>query len=199
MMRAITRAMNRAGIPVAYSEGFNPHPKLSMGPALPLGYESRCEFTDITLTQPLTHRDLHERLAATMPSGLGLLGVGWVLGSSPRLSDAFSARYMIELWEETVDNAEALIHDFLTRDVVPVERVRQDKSTIVDVKQCVTNVEVAVVGGVLCLQSDISLGVRGTCNASEVAQAILKLTPDRAKCLRIVRTDIRFQKRISKR
>ena len=195
VMRAIARAVNRAGVPIAYSRGFNPRPKISMGPALPLGYESTCEQADISLSRMLSPQTLHERLTANMPRGLDLLKTGWVLGTSPRLSDAFSASYMIALpQDETTENAETLVEDFLKRDSVPVERVRRDKNSIVDARQCVTAVSVKEEAGALWLQSDLSIGGRGSCNASEAAQAVLSLSRDSAKCLRVIRTDIRFKK-----
>lgn len=193
VMRAIVRAVNRANIPVAYTEGFNPRPKLSMGPALPLGYESNCELADIFLARMLSPETLHERLGAAMPCGLDLLETGWVLGSSPRLSRASSARYMIELPKgEVADNCHTLVREFLVRDSAPVERVRRDTSSIVDVRRFVIDARVTVKPDSRWLQVEISMGGQGSCSPSEVAQAALDLSPDRAKCLRIMRTEIKF-------
>ncbi|MDD5435165.1 MAG: TIGR03936 family radical SAM-associated protein, partial [Nitrospira sp.] len=44
------RAFRRASVPVMFSEGFHPHPKMSFGPALPVGVESICEYMDAELT-----------------------------------------------------------------------------------------------------------------------------------------------------
>ena len=194
VMRAITRAVNRARIPVAYSEGFNPRPRLSMGPALPLGYESKCELADITLARMISPQALHERLEGAMPRGLDLLETDRVSSSSPRLSDAFSARYVIQLpGGETTDKIETLIDAFLKKESVLVERVRQEKRSIVDVRRIVTDVSVKDEAGARWLQADISMSPLGSCNASEVAQAVLQISSDRAKTLRIIRTGIRFR------
>ncbi len=193
VMRAIVRALNRATIPVVYTEGFNPRPRLSMGPALPLGYESKCELADIFLARMLSPETLHERLGATMPRGLDLLETGWVLGSSPRLSRASSARYVIELPEgEVAENSHRLVREFLARDSAPVERVRRDASNIVDVRRFVIDAEVTTKRDSMWLRVDLSMGGQGSCSPSEVARAALGLSPDHAKCLRIIRTDIRF-------
>src|SRR5690606_33558809 len=48
--RALGRALRRAGLPVAYSQGFHPLPKMAFGPPLPVGVESEAEFVDITFT-----------------------------------------------------------------------------------------------------------------------------------------------------
>lgn len=64
-LRMIHRAIARAGLPVAYSQGFNPKPKVSFGPALPLFTESLSEYVDIELTEET--RGLKERLNAYLP------------------------------------------------------------------------------------------------------------------------------------
>ncbi len=51
LVRTLTKAIARAGIPVRYSEGFNPHPRLSFATAMSIGLESDCEFLDIRLTK----------------------------------------------------------------------------------------------------------------------------------------------------
>ncbi|UCD57302.1 MAG: DUF2344 domain-containing protein [Candidatus Hydrogenedentota bacterium] len=196
VMRAITRAINRAKIPVAYSKGFNPRPKLSMGPPLPLGYESTCELADIALVRMLRPEDLQRSLGATMPRGLELLETTSVTPSSPRLSDASSACYMIELAEgEMADNVGSLVRKFLMKDEALVERVRRDKSSVLDARQFVKDVGVEAEADIQWLRAEISIGGQGTCSASQVAQAVLNLSPERAKCLRIMRTDIRFDGR----
>jgi radical SAM-linked protein len=51
LARAVERALNRAGLPVAYSQGFNRRPRLSLAAALPLGYTSEAEMADVWLTE----------------------------------------------------------------------------------------------------------------------------------------------------
>ncbi|MBQ6117981.1 MAG: DUF2344 domain-containing protein, partial [Clostridia bacterium] len=70
MFRTMTRAVRRAGIPLWYTEGFNPHPYLSYLLALPLGVEGVAEPIDIRLVKPMTMEELQNRLNAVMPEGL---------------------------------------------------------------------------------------------------------------------------------
>ncbi len=58
LSRLWSRAFRRAGLPVAYSQGFNPRPLLSFGPALPLGVESRAEYWDVFLYQELSPEEI---------------------------------------------------------------------------------------------------------------------------------------------
>ncbi len=196
-MRALIRALKRAGVPFAYSEGFNPRPKISMGPALPLGYESVCELADITLTASIAPESLRERLARTMPEGLALLEIESLSSSSPRLSRASSICYVLELPEGggSFEGAESLVREFNQKDAAPVERIRKDKAGTVDVKQFTKDVQVVAEEDSCRLRVEILLGERGSCSPTEVARAIFDLPEESAKCLRITRTDIRLNGR----
>lgn len=64
------RAARRAELPLAYSQGFHPQPKMNMAAALPLGFSSRCEVMDMRLEQDIPLENLPARLNTTLPSGL---------------------------------------------------------------------------------------------------------------------------------
>jgi radical SAM-linked protein len=73
MATAFQRAMRRAELPLAYSQGYRPSPRISFGDALPLGLESRAEEMEVILRQPLSTAEICERLNAELPSGLEVL------------------------------------------------------------------------------------------------------------------------------
>jgi len=75
MVTALVRAMRRARLPLAYSRGHHPAPRLSLGDALPLGIESRDETMEIILRRPLDPQDLARRLNTELPAGLAILEV----------------------------------------------------------------------------------------------------------------------------
>ena len=197
--RAITRTLMRANVPLAYSQGFNPRPKISLGPPLPLGYESNCELADIFLAENMPEESLRRTLEAAMPKGLDLVGVERVLSDSTKLSQASSAHYVVELpGEEVADNADSLVRVFLEKESVIIERVRKDTVKIVDIRHFVTEATVAEEADSRWLHVDISMSGQGSCSALEVAQAALNLSLERSKCLRIIRTELRFNGRSSK-
>jgi len=68
MVRVFDRTFRRAEIPIAFSKGFHPHPKLSFGFPLPLGFTSRAEYVDITLESPC--HDIERALRAGFPEGI---------------------------------------------------------------------------------------------------------------------------------
>lgn len=70
VQRTLHRAFRRAQIPLAYSEGFNPHPLLSFAAALPTGASSECEWFEVRLSEPLDPAELVRRTNAAMPQGL---------------------------------------------------------------------------------------------------------------------------------
>jgi radical SAM-linked protein len=192
-MRALKRALRRADAPIAYSEGFNPRPKISMGPALPLGYESLCELADITLTRMFAPKKLRQKLVPAMPAGLGLLETERVTPRLPKLSNALSVCYVVKLAEaQMFREVDALLRRFNEKDAAPLERVRQNKKRVVDVKQFV--LDAAIVSGERSrtLNLEISMGERGTCSPSEAARAIFDITEEDARLLRITRTKIKF-------
>ena len=84
VMDAFERVMRAAGLPVHYTEGFNPHIRLSMGPALALGHEGAAEIFDVDCTAPITgaHRD---RANALLPDGVEILDTTALLPGAPSL------------------------------------------------------------------------------------------------------------------
>ncbi|MHB0884991.1 MAG: TIGR03936 family radical SAM-associated protein [Bacillota bacterium] len=70
LIRTWERAMRRAGLPVAMSQGFNPHPKMAPASSLPVGQTSRSEVIEVTLTEPVDAAEFARRVNAAMPEGL---------------------------------------------------------------------------------------------------------------------------------
>lgn len=95
------RAARRAELPLAYSQGFHPQPKMNMAAALPLGFSSRCEVMDIKLEHDIPLDDLPTRLNSTLPSGLQVVGIEQVDERAPALqTQVSSAEYEVTLTEK---------------------------------------------------------------------------------------------------
>jgi radical SAM-linked protein len=73
LIRAFTRAIRRAGLPIAYSQGFNPHMKISWGNALKVGVASEGEFAELNFEGWVKPREVLERLGPQMPKGLEII------------------------------------------------------------------------------------------------------------------------------
>lgn len=74
-MRLFERASRRADLPLEMTQGFNPHPKISVIPARPVGQESTGQFADITLRIMVPLRDIAERMNKNLPPELRITGV----------------------------------------------------------------------------------------------------------------------------
>lgn len=73
LMRLFMRALRRADIPVKISQGFHPHPKLSLARALKLGVESENEEASVSLQRLITPPEFVRRLQAQMPPGITII------------------------------------------------------------------------------------------------------------------------------
>jgi radical SAM family uncharacterized protein/radical SAM-linked protein len=111
-MDVFERAIRAAGLPARYTEGFNPHMKLSMGPALPLGLESRHEVFDVEGVAPFGP-EAAARINAKLPAGLAILELSELAAGAPSLSRAVTgARYAVRLdAPEQIDRAAAALAD----------------------------------------------------------------------------------------
>jgi len=100
------RAARRAELPLAYSQGFQPQPKMNMAAALPLGFSSRCEVLDLKLEHEIQLEGLREKLQQTLPVGIQVLNVESADERAPALqTQVASAEYQVTL-TESIDESE---------------------------------------------------------------------------------------------
>ena len=94
IMRTFQRVLTRAGIAVKHTEGFNPHPYISIALPLSLGYSGECEFLDMVITDEMKNAEIVSRMNATLPEGIEVIKV--YENGSPVRNIAFS-EYLILL------------------------------------------------------------------------------------------------------
>ncbi|MBR5437523.1 MAG: TIGR03936 family radical SAM-associated protein [Clostridia bacterium] len=75
LMRAMTRALRRARVPLWYTEGYNPHPYITFALPLSLGMESLCESMDMRIEGDSTNEDIYNMLKGSMPPGVEIMKV----------------------------------------------------------------------------------------------------------------------------
>jgi radical SAM-linked protein len=122
------RAARRAGLPLEYSHGFHPQPKINLACALPLGFLSRCELVDLRLKEDVDLIELPARLQAAMPSGIGILKAESVDDHAPPLqTQVLSAEYEVHL-TGTIDTPalKQRIDDLLKAASIPRQRRGKD-------------------------------------------------------------------------
>lgn len=94
LLRVFERAARRARLPLAYTQGFNARPRISMAAPLPVGMSGRHELADFFLAEAVPAEAFAARLAAQLPAGLALCEVGEVPLRAPSLASLLrAARY----------------------------------------------------------------------------------------------------------
>ena len=113
LLRTMTKALLRAGLPLYYSEGFSPHPKLAFAAPLAVGQESVCEYLDVRLATDTDPAAAMQALNATLPAGLRITAAGY---PAAKFTAVGSATYRITLRTAGADAAlaarcEALLNE----------------------------------------------------------------------------------------
>jgi radical SAM-linked protein len=122
-VRMFGRAMRRAHLPIAFSEGFNPHPLLGFALPLSVGYTSECEILEIVLTQELAPTEIMESLNAVLPKGVKILSAHEGKSNMKKLD--------IALYQVFPEKTPAGIAEFLSMDEILIE-----KKTKSGIKEC---------------------------------------------------------------
>jgi len=144
IQRSLERALRRTGVPMAYSAGFSPHPKISYAGAASMGAASEAEYLEISVTQHLDPGKVRDALDAAMPPGLDIVEV--VSATAGSLADQLEAsEWQIELAGVGLAEADVAVIKFLEQDTVEVERMTKSGLRRFDARQAV--VRLAVEGG----------------------------------------------------
>ena len=138
--RAFERAVFRARLPMAYSSGFNPHPRISYAGASPTGAASEAEFLEIGLARELEPGQVHRALDEALPDGLDVVEV--VASAGGALADRLEASvWRIELPGADPDEVAAGVARLLAEDTVTVERMTKKGVRSFDVRSALVRVE----------------------------------------------------------
>ncbi|NEP61246.1 MAG: DUF2344 domain-containing protein [Symploca sp. SIO2G7] len=104
LARLFDRAVRRASLPISFSGGFSPNPRIMIANALPLGASSSGELVEFELTQQLDRKEFRERLAAQLPSNIPIYGVEEVDVKAPAANKLLAkAEYLIQVATEDTD------------------------------------------------------------------------------------------------
>ena len=187
LMRFWERALRRAGLPVAYSEGFSPHPQISLAAPLPVGTTSDAELMDVFLSERITPKTFVSKAATQLPSGIAVIAAEEVGLTLPSVqADVRFAEYEVEIaGEATV--AKAKVDAFLAAASVPWEHRRQDEVRAYDIRALVEHVDLrdTPVGGV-CLRMRLRSDTTGSGRPEQVVAALGLPPPSRIHRTKLV-------------
>ena len=138
--RAVERGVRRARLPIAYSAGFTPHPKISYAGAAPTGTASEAEYLELSLTAACVVAEVRDRLNAALPDGIDVIDVTEEAGSLGAVT------FEASQWEVALpgvgrDEAAAAAETFLAQDSVEVERLTSKGMRRMDARAAVVTLQ----------------------------------------------------------
>jgi radical SAM-linked protein len=132
------RALRRARLPVAYTEGFSPRPKLSFGLALPTGCESNAEYLDVALREPVAPDEVTSTFSSLLPVGVDVVAAQVLPeGAGSLQEEVTSCRWEIDVPQMDPDGLAAVIARVLGAEVLSVTRERKGRPVTDDLRPSV--------------------------------------------------------------
>ena len=178
LLRFLERALRRCGLPLRMTEGFNPHPRISLPTALGIGVESLAEVFEIELDQWVSPREVQRRVTPEFPEGMALQSVE-LISRKDRIRIA-GATYEMTLPAGRLPAPEALAQ-LMARAEIPIERHTDKWSKVVNIRAYLMALDTADGR----LRARIRITDQGTARPEEVLTALgIPLTPE----VRIVKT-----------
>lgn len=140
--RAWERIFRRAGLPLAYSQGFSPHPRINLASALPLGFTSKAELVDVWLEEELPLGEIATALQPAIPPGIQITEIQGVSERLPSLQSSLeSSEFVVTFLDEQPDLQEE-VQRLLEADSLP--RTRRNKPY--DLRPLIQSLEVLPAG-----------------------------------------------------
>ena len=132
LQRFLHMALNRTGLPIKYSEGFNPHPVMAFGSALALGWTSEYELLDVRLSAPMGRKRCEEALRFALPEDLPVLEVKLLEDRAPSImSMVYASDYLIRLNGETAQAVKDAADAFMAEErVMAVKKTKSGEKEI---------------------------------------------------------------------
>jgi radical SAM-linked protein len=142
LARTLERALRRSGLPMAYSQGFSPHPKISYAGAAPTGTASEAEYLELGLAEPGDPAALRATLNAALPAGMQVAEIA-VAPPGVRLADRLAAsHWQIRLQALPAERVTAAVTAFLAAEAVLVQRAVKDGVRTLDARGPVVSLAV---------------------------------------------------------
>lgn len=185
--RCMLRTFRRSGLPIWYTEGYNPHPYYSFALALSLGFESNCEILDFNLNEEIPFDEVRDKLNEVMPDGMKI-----VSAQAPKLkiTAIAKAEYLIKL---KCDDLQMLSNDvarLLNSDEIIIEKKTKKGMKSVDIKPLTELVKCQYDDNVLDLTMRFPAGTQTNYNPMLFIGALKNLTKLQFETYSICRTGI---------
>ena len=179
LMHTWERVIRRSRLPLAFSQGFNPHPKINFASACAVGTTSDGEYMDMELTEDMPLTQVKAALDQAMPPAFEVTALKVVQGKTPSLMSIITrARY--QLWMEFVDEVtqtqlDDAVEQFWKREEIVVYRYKKnskDKKPV-NIRPGVYQIELRAEGNYATLQILVQSGNEGNVRPEEVAYGLM--------------------------
>ena len=142
LQRFLHMALNRSGLPIKYSEGFNPHPLMAFGSALALGWTSDYEILDVRLSAPMGRRKCEEAMRFALPEDLPVMEVKLVDDRRPSaMAQVFASDYHVALLPEAAEKIHRVIPEFLAAESVLAMKKSKSGEKEINIRPLVLSLE----------------------------------------------------------
>jgi radical SAM-linked protein len=143
LFRAWERTLRRASLPLAYSQGFKPHPRINLASALPLGFTSSCEIADIWLEQEIPLEQIASALDRASPPGMQISQIQEIDERTPALQSQLKASKYLITFLEPFPQLDKRLEEMLLKDSIPRER----RQKTYDLRPLILDAEYLTAGG----------------------------------------------------
>lgn len=146
--RAFERAFRIEALPLAFTQGFSPRPKVSFGLALSVGHESDAEYLDLELREPIPAESLVASLSVALPEGMDVTGASALADRAPSLQEVVTAvEYRIAVVDGNGnlperDSVHEAIERVLTASSLEIARTRKGREIVEDLRPIIRKLEV---------------------------------------------------------
>ena len=135
LLRVVQRALRRADIKVALTQGFNPHPRISFGPALIVGATTEGDYMDIDLEENISPEEFKRRMNEVLPNGIRIVEVFEVDIKDSLSSKIKGADYLVEVFlKKQVENLGEAAEKFLSQDIIEIEKDTKKGKKLINLK-----------------------------------------------------------------
>lgn len=175
-MNVFMSALLRSKLPAAYSEGFNPHLRVSFATALGVGVTSDCEYVDFALNGKISNAEVSEKLNEQLPRGMEILRLKKISGKVPALMSAVDfSRYEISVpCEENFDAVSEIVKKFNDAKEILFTRITPKKTREIEIKKYLAERLKVIdkVDGEIILRFGIKITPEGSLKPSEVLKVL---------------------------
>jgi radical SAM-linked protein len=178
VLRSWERSIRRADLPLSYSQGFTPHPKIAFASPLPLGFVSEAEVMDVSLDERVDAADFTARLAPESTEDLAVLRVEEVPLSAPAPQAALVwADYEADVPDLSPDAAASGISTFMTATEFEWTEERKDKLRTYNLRPAVASLHAAPLDGGTRLSMRLQADQDFTARPEQVVAALFPGIP----------------------